>query len=142
MALATLYIPVIVLKARKFAILFSFGSLFFLSRFETVSIDLINSFFFHFSFSMLWGPMNHLKHLINIDLLPFSLTYITTLIGTIYYSIWVNSYFFTIIFVLLQSGVLIWYIISYIPGGARGLKFFSKLFYTFVSKSVTTTLSV
>jgi hypothetical protein len=34
MGLATLYIPVIVLKARKFAILFSFGSLFFLSRFE------------------------------------------------------------------------------------------------------------
>lgn len=34
------------------------------------------------------------------------------------------------------------YIVSYIPGGARGLKFFSKLFYTFVSKTVTTTLSV
>jgi hypothetical protein len=32
MTLATFYIPVIVLKARKFAILFSFGSVFFLSR--------------------------------------------------------------------------------------------------------------
>ncbi|CAF1355753.1 unnamed protein product [Didymodactylos carnosus] len=33
MGLATLYIPVIVFKARKFALLFSFGSLFFLLRY-------------------------------------------------------------------------------------------------------------
>lgn len=39
---------------------------------------------------MLWGPMNHLKHLANIDRLLFSISYILTLIGTIYYSIWVN----------------------------------------------------
>ncbi|UJR33563.1 hypothetical protein I4U23_021002 [Adineta vaga] len=125
MALATLYIPVIVLKARKFAVLFSFGSLFFLS-----------------SFSMLWGPTNHFKHLTNVERLPFSITYLLTLLGTIYYSVWVKSYFFTILFAVLQLGALVWYIVSYIPGGARGLKFFSKLFYTFVSKTVTTTLSV
>ncbi|CAF3967869.1 unnamed protein product [Rotaria sp. Silwood2] len=112
MSMATLYIPVIVIKARKFALLFSFGSLFFLS-----------------SFSMLWGPTNHFKHLTNIDRLPFSISYIITLICTIYYSVWVKSYFFTMIFVLLQIGALIWYIVSYIPGGAHGLKFFSKLFY-------------
>jgi len=111
MALAILYIPVIVLKARKFAVLFSFGSLFFLS-----------------SFSMLWGPTNHLKHLINIDRLPFSITYVITLFGTIYYSIWIRSYFFTITFVLLQIGALVWYIVSYIPGGARGMKFFPNFF--------------
>jgi hypothetical protein len=33
--LATLYIPAIVIKARKFALLFSFGSIFFLSRSAT-----------------------------------------------------------------------------------------------------------
>jgi len=33
MSLATLYIPAIVFKARKFALLFSFGSVFFLSRY-------------------------------------------------------------------------------------------------------------
>jgi hypothetical protein len=48
------------------------------------------SLFSHFSFSMLWGPTNHLKHLINVDRLPFSITYIVTLIGTIYYSVWVS----------------------------------------------------
>ncbi|CAM2699361.1 unnamed protein product [Rotaria socialis] len=74
MSLATLYIPVIVFKARKFALLFSFGSLFFLS-----------------SFSMLWGPTNHLKHLTNIDRLPFSITYMITLICTVYYSVWLTD---------------------------------------------------
>lgn len=39
---------------------------------------------------MLWGPVAHLKHLVDIDRLPFSITYIISLIGTIYYSIWVN----------------------------------------------------
>ncbi|CAF4820413.1 unnamed protein product [Rotaria sp. Silwood1] len=104
MLLATLYIPVIVIKARKFALLFSFGSLFFLS-----------------SFSMLWGPTNHLKHLTNVDRLPFSISYLVTLICTIYYSVLVKSYFFTIIFALLQIGALIWYVVSYIPGGARDM---------------------
>ncbi|CAF0727117.1 unnamed protein product [Adineta ricciae] len=104
MCLATLYIPVIVLKARKFAVLFSFGSLFFLS-----------------SFSMLWGPTNHFKHLTNVERLPFSITYLVTLLGTVYYSVWVKSYFFTIIFAILQIGALVWYIVSYIPGGAHDM---------------------
>ena len=34
------------------------------------------------------------------------------------------------------------YVVSYVPGGARGLRFFSKLFYAFVSRGVSTTLSV
>lgn len=47
-------------------------------------------FALHCSFSMLWGPTNHLKHLINIERLPFSITYLVTLIATIYYSVWVS----------------------------------------------------
>lgn len=35
MFLASLYIPVIVLKARKFVLLFSLGSLFFIFRFDS-----------------------------------------------------------------------------------------------------------
>lgn len=107
MALATLYIPVIVLKARKFALLFSFGSLFFLSRLESFVLYWFVRFFFHYSFSMLWGPVNHLKHLINVDRLPFSITYIITLIGTIFYSIWVNI-FHQFFFYLLTNVTSFW----------------------------------
>ncbi len=89
MSLATLYIPVIVFKARKFAVLFSFGSVFFLSRYEHVYYTIIY-ITYYFSFSMLWGPTNHLKHLTNVERLPFSITYVATLVGTIYYSVWVS----------------------------------------------------
>jgi hypothetical protein len=40
---------------------------------------------------MLWGPVNHMKHLIDIERLPFSITYLVTLMATIYYSVWVRS---------------------------------------------------
>jgi hypothetical protein len=93
MSLATLYIPVIVFKARKFAVLFSFGSVFFLSRYAPVTYTIVY-IILHFSFSMLWGPTNHIKHLLNVDRLPFSITYLVTLVGTIYYSVWVSVFLF------------------------------------------------
>lgn len=45
----------------------------------------------NFSFSMLWGPTNHFKHLINLERLPFTITYLITLLATIYYSVWVKK---------------------------------------------------
>jgi hypothetical protein len=54
----------------------------------------------------------------------------------------VKSVVLTLIFAILQILSLVWYIISYLPGGATGLNFFIKLFYTLVSKTVTTTLQV
>ena len=90
MSLATLYIPVIVLKARKFAVLFSFGSVFFLSRYENSIYRDYN--LSYSSFSMLWGPTNHLHHLTNVERLPFTITYLLTLLGTIYYSVWVRIF--------------------------------------------------
>ncbi|XP_015607968.1 vesicle transport protein SFT2C isoform X2 [Cephus cinctus] len=49
--LSAIYIPVLLLKARKFALLYSLGSLFFLM-----------------SFCFLWGPMNYLKSLFTVEL--------------------------------------------------------------------------
>lgn len=55
MSLSTLYIPVLILKARKFALLFSLGSLFFIMRYifasNVIEIKIgsgLNNFFFHF----------------------------------------------------------------------------------------------
>lgn len=68
--LAACYIPVIVLYARKFSLLFSLGSVFTLG-----------------SFSLLWGPWNHLKHLFSKERLPFTSVYFVTLFGTLYFSL-------------------------------------------------------
>lgn len=91
MGLASLYIPVIVLKSRKFVLLFSLGSLFFIA-----------------SFSILWGVKSHLKHLFSPDRLPFTLSYFTTLFGTIYYAMIVKSVLITLLFAVLQIGTLVW----------------------------------
>ncbi|XP_052213973.1 uncharacterized protein LOC127832511 [Dreissena polymorpha] len=124
-SLACLYIPVLVLKARKFAMLYTVGSLFIIC-----------------SFSMLWGPMNHIKHLFSRDRLPFSIAYFGTMFATIYFSIWEKSTVLTVFFAAIQILALVWYIMSYIPGGQTGMKFFSKVFYAAASKTTKTILPV
>lgn len=123
--LCSLYIPVLVLKARKFALLYTMGSLFFLM-----------------SFSALWGPVNHLKHLFSGDRILFSAVYFMTIGATLYFSMWRRSFFMTIIFAVIQILAMVWYIISYIPGGQTGLKFFSKVFYSFSTKAASKVLPV
>jgi hypothetical protein len=65
--LALALTPVIVVKSRKFAALFTLGSLFSMG-----------------SFSFLWGPLAHLMHLLSCERLPFTLGYLATAIGTLY----------------------------------------------------------
>lgn len=91
MFLASLYIPVIILKPRKFVLLFSMGSLFFIA-----------------SFSLLWGVKNHMKHLFSTTRLPFTASYFFTLISTIFAAIWLKSLILTLIFAALQVISLVW----------------------------------
>ncbi|XP_032219324.2 protein transport protein sft2 isoform X2 [Nematostella vectensis] len=59
--------PFIVLKARKFVMLYTMGSLFTIG-----------------SFSLLWGPVNHVKHLCSLGRLPFTAAYFGSMIATLY----------------------------------------------------------
>ncbi|XP_067658171.1 uncharacterized protein [Haliotis asinina] len=125
MSLASLYIPLLLMKARKFALLYSLGSLFIIS-----------------SFSFLWGPVHHAKHLFSFGRLPFTAAYFGTMLLTLYFAMWVKSTIFTVIFAIAQVIALVWYIISYIPGGQTGLKFFTKIFYSAASKTAQKTLPI
>ena len=107
---ATVYVPVIVLKARKFALLFSLGSLFTLG-----------------SFSFLWGPCNHIKHLFGKERLPFTSVYFGTLAATLYFALGLQSYLLTSMAAVCQVLALLWFVISYIPGGQTGMKFFGRI---------------
>lgn len=124
-SLASLYVPFLVLKARKFALLYTLGSLFVIS-----------------SFSMLWGPTNHIKHLFAPARLPFTTAYFGTMFATLYFSLWLKSTPLTIVCAVAQILALIWYIVSYIPGGKTGMSFFTKIFYLAASKTVSKTLPV
>jgi hypothetical protein len=100
----------IVFKARKFALLFSLGSVFVMG-----------------SFSFLWGPMNHFKHMLKKDRLPFTAVYLGTLLLTLYFAMGLQSTILTTIAASCQVIALLWFVISYIPGGQTGLKFFTKI---------------
>lgn len=123
--MSSLYIPVLVFKARKFALLYSMGSMFFI-----------------LSFAALWGPVHHFKHLFSGNRLPFTIVYFFTIGATLYFSMWKRSYFMTILCAVIQILAMVWYIISYIPGGQTGLKFFYKVFYAFTARTASTVLPV
>ncbi|PSN58167.1 hypothetical protein C0J52_00991 [Blattella germanica] len=123
--LAAMYTPVLLLKARKFALLYTMGSLFTI-----------------LSFSFLWGPMNHLKHLFSRERLPFTAAYFGTLLATLYFALSVQSTPLTVLFAVGQIMALLWFLISYIPGGQTGLSFFTRLFSSAVTNTVSKTLPV
>lgn len=124
-SLSALYTPVLLLKARKFSLLFTLGSLFMI-----------------FSFSFLWGPVNHFKHLFSRERMLFTCSYFGTLILTLYFALSVQSTPLTVFFAVLQVIALIWFLVSYIPGGHTGLKFFTKLCSSAVTNSVSKALPV
>ena len=121
---ASIYLPVLLLKARKFALLYSLGSLFMLN-----------------SFSFLWGPWIHMKHLFTAKRLPFTSAYFLSLFGTLYCAMYLKSTILTSIAALIQVLALTWYIVSYIPGGQTGLMFISKMFTKLVARTCSRSMS-
>ncbi|KAJ4982328.1 hypothetical protein NE237_033165 [Protea cynaroides] len=102
----TMFLPVMVLMPQKFAICFTLGCAF-----------IIGSFF------ALKGPKNQLLHMSSKERLPLTLGFIGSMVGTIYVSMVLHSYILSVLFSVLQVLALLYYAISYFPGGSAGLKF-------------------
>ncbi|KAH8372520.1 vesicle transport protein SFT2C [Drosophila serrata] len=118
MTLSTLYIPVLILKARKFALLYTLGSLFFI-----------------LSFCFLSGFGAFLRQMFSKQRLLTSLSYSFCLLLTLYCALVAKSTAFTVLFAVAQIIALLFMILGMVPGGATGLKFFGQLFKTSVSAS-------
>ncbi|KAI1638172.1 Got1/Sft2-like family-domain-containing protein [Biscogniauxia mediterranea] len=97
--------PVLMAKPRKFVILWSFGSLLFLS-----------------SFAAVMGPYAYAQHLTSGTRLPFTAAYFGSIAMTIYFSIGLQSTLLTLFSALIQIACLIWYLVSYFPMGTSGLR--------------------
>ncbi|KAI0484763.1 SFT2-domain-containing protein [Xylariaceae sp. FL0804] len=97
--------PVLFPKPRKFVILWSFGSLLFLS-----------------SWAAMMGPVAYLQHLISGPRLPFTAAYFGSIALTIYFSIGLHNTILTLFSAILQIACLIWYLVSYFPMGSSGLR--------------------
>ncbi|GLT79562.1 hypothetical protein SLA2020_510450 [Shorea laevis] len=105
----TMFLPVMVLMPQKFAICFTLGCALIIA-----------------SFFALRGPKNQLAHMSSKERLPFTLGFTGSMVGTIYVSMVLHSYIFSVLFSVLQVLALAYYAISYFPGGSAGLKFLSS----------------
>ncbi|OAD76269.1 hypothetical protein PHYBLDRAFT_143251 [Phycomyces blakesleeanus NRRL 1555(-)] len=75
------------------------------------------------SIAMLRGPWSHLCHMISVERLPFTCSYLGTMGLTLYFSIGARKTIPTIIFAVCQLIALVWYFGSYIPGGISTLRY-------------------
>ena len=80
--------------------------------------------YFIYSFSFLWGPWNHMMHLISLERLPFTIAYVVSLAATLWAALGVSgdvivilsvllypqahSTVLTLVFALIQIGALVW----------------------------------
>lgn len=117
--LSFIYIPVLLLQARKFALLFTLGSLFFI-----------------LSFSFLYGPWAHLKSMFSKERALTTSIYSITLIATLYCALHLQSTPWTIVCAVLQVMALFWMMMGSIPGGSSGMRFFGSMFKSSVSNTL------
>ncbi|KAK4687683.1 hypothetical protein P7C73_g2430, partial [Tremellales sp. Uapishka_1] len=104
--IAFLFLPILALKPRKFALAFTLGSLLFM-----------------LGFAVLHGPWNHLKHILSPERLPFSLAYFGSLGLTLFFAVGIRSTIGTLVAALVQVGALLSYLAAYFPGGITTLRF-------------------
>ncbi|XP_067830108.1 vesicle transport protein SFT2C [Heptranchias perlo] len=123
--LSAVYAPFMLLKARKFALLFTLGSLFLLG-----------------SMALLRGPWNQLRQLSSRDHLPFTAAYLGSLLATLYCALTLRSTVLTAVAATFQLLTLAGYLISSVPGGATGLRFIGGLFTSAFKRTVSKTLPV
>ncbi|KIJ18184.1 hypothetical protein PAXINDRAFT_71646 [Paxillus involutus ATCC 200175] len=103
---AFLGLPWLPVRPAKFALAFSMGSLLVMV-----------------GFSILIGPINHIKHLVSKERLAFSAVYFSSLGLTLYFSLGAKSYLGSLLAGLVQVVALVAYVLAYFPGGTQTLRF-------------------
>jgi hypothetical protein len=103
-------LPVLTLKPRKFALLWSLGSLLFL-----------------FSFGILQGFTRYFKHLFSVERIWFTGSFALSILFSIIASMVLKSTLLAIISCVIQFISMIWYTVSYFPMGRQGLRLASTV---------------
>ncbi|KAM3547397.1 hypothetical protein MY1884_009583 [Beauveria asiatica] len=87
------------------------------------------------SFAAVMGPMNYVYHLLSTPRLPFTAAYFGSIIMTLIFAI--KNTILTLLSALVQLAALAWYLVSYFPMGAAGL----RLATTFGARQATSWMS-
>ena len=101
-------LPTITFRPQKFALSFTCGSLTFMG-----------------SFAILRGPQAHLAGMLTPDRLPFTAVYLLSMFMTLYFTFTAHGakgYISVLTASGLQLLALLWYLVTFLPGGAQGMK--------------------
>lgn len=102
--LAMWCLPFVILAPQKFTLSYTMGGL----------LSLV-------SFGFLSGWKAHFNHLISASRRLITAAYIGTLLLTLWAVFFVKNYFLTILFLIIQLITVVWYYVSYLPGGSYGM---------------------
>lgn len=100
----------LVFRPRKFAIMWTLGSLLFV-----------------ISFGVLQGPVAYVTHLVSPHRLPFTIAYFSSILLTLIFSLGLKSTILTMLASIVQILAALWYTVSYFPMGVESLKFASRI---------------
>jgi len=109
---ATFFLPVIVIRPHKFALLMTLGNL---------CIWLAIAF--------LRGPYEQFKELTALNRLPFTILFGGSIVMTFFASMKRGGYMQVVFYTVVQIAALLWYILSYFPGGSSAMWYTSKIVY-------------
>ncbi|ODQ77080.1 hypothetical protein BABINDRAFT_163816 [Babjeviella inositovora NRRL Y-12698] len=98
--------PALALRPRKFAILWSLGSLLFIISFGVLHTSVVK----------------YLEHLFSPARLWFTVSFTTSIVLTLVSALRLKSSLLSIIFAAIQLVSVFAYAVSYFPGGTRGLQ--------------------
>ncbi|EGW30870.1 uncharacterized protein SPAPADRAFT_56823 [Spathaspora passalidarum NRRL Y-27907] len=101
--------PVLALRPRKFALLWTGGSVLFVV-----------------SFGVLQGPYNYIRHLTSRDRIVFTTVFFSSILLTLYSAVVIKSTIATIFSSLIEFFAVLYYTFSYFPFGATTLTFFTS----------------
>lgn len=104
-AICFIFFPVLSLKPKKFSLIWSIGSVLFL-----VAFDILN------------GPTKFFKHAISLERLPFTLSFVGSIMMTLLFSLLWKNNLLVIIACAIQAICSVYYTVSYFPYGRQGLR--------------------
>ncbi|KAJ8274355.1 hypothetical protein COCON_G00089800 [Conger conger] len=112
--LSALYAPLLLLKARKFALLWSLGSVFAL-----------------LGAAVLRGPSKFIT-----TPTPGAAVYLCSLAGTLYAALSLHSTLLTALGAALQIAAIVGYVVALLPGGSKGIRFVGGLAASAIKRTV------
>eukprot|EP00158_Paraphelidium_tribonemae_P001500 Partr_v1_DN24473_c0_g1_i4_m66586 putative SFT2 domain containing len=110
-SLAIFTLPSVIIFPAKFSLTYTMGSL--------LSVA---------AFAMLRGPKAFFIHLMSADRQLFTAAYFGSMLLTLFAVIAIRNYFIIIICALIQLVAIVWYYVSYLPGGSAGMSWITRAF--------------